>query len=599
MSFCSGEGVAVSGSGRQWIRKLRKIAAKRNAAPVQRILDEKSFDGLDLDMHMRSWSWFHFFLREDRERFVEFMAAIRRRTDQRKAMSEAFKCLPEEFDRRLRARLLGHRGSVAATPAELDAADPTAPGVAERRAIRAEQDPEVLASRIRSLPPVADRRTAKTVLPLLASKSDDVREAVVLLLGKSRDERVRKWLREEGIADYGPVVRAHLVRALGRHCDEADAEVIAGLAEDPSWLVRAHVARALGLLGRRADIPLLQKLLADSSQKVRIAALDALAAFGGKASGAWSDAARLLSASAWQVRSAAAECLAALGETGAVDALIDRMEVENGRLRHDVRAALKALTRDDLGNDPRHWREWWAKEKARGALPPAPRPSGAAGERAYAKDTPTYYGIPVFTESVGYVLDASTSMNFRIELDPRWLALSGRNYPAVATKYELARREISASLAALDPRTRMNLYFFKTRARAWKKTLVPATRTNVEKAVKAVAGERPPEQFTVSGGAYQTNYVDVFRLILGTREGEIPAGFPTTPDTVFVLTDGKPTAGDITDADTLLSWFRELNRFARLKVNVITFGKLESNPEFLRRLAEENGGKFIEVPRRE
>jgi len=597
VSFCSGEGVAVSGSGRQWIRKLRKLAAKRDTDPIQRLLDEKSFDGLDLRMHMRSWSWFHFFLREDRERFLAFMAAIRGRTDQRKAMSDAFKCLPEEFDRRLRGRLLGHRGSVAATVEELDAADPTAPGVGERRAIRTEQDPEVLASRIRALPPVADRRTAETVLPLLASKSDDVREAVVVLLGKSRDERVKKWLRGEGIEDHGPAVRAHLVRALGRHRDEADAELIVDLAGDPVWLVRAHVAQALGLLGRSGDIPLLRKLVADSSPKVRIAALDALAAFGRKASDAWPDAARLLSASAWQVRSAAVECLAALGDTGAVDALIDRMEVENGRLRHDVRAALKAITRDDLGNDPRHWREWWEGEKGRGA--PAPKPAGDAGDHGYAKDTPTYYGIPVFTESVGYVLDTSTSMNFRIELDPEWLARCGRNYPAVATKYELAQCEIAASLDALDPRTLMNLYFFKTRARAWKKTLVPATRANVGKAADAVRLERPPEKLTVGGGAYQTNYVDVFRLILGTREGEIPAGFPKTPDTVFFLTDGKPTAGDITDADTLLSWFRELNRFARLKVNVITFGKLESNPVFLRRLAVENGGKFIEVPRRE
>ena len=105
----------------------------------------------------------------------------------------------------------------------------------------------------------------------------------------------------------------------------------------------------------------------------------------------------------------------------------------------------------------------------------------------------------------------------------------------------------------------------------------------------------PPRQMT-AGSAYQTNYVDVFRLVLGVKKGDIPSGFRDAPDTVFFLTDGKATAGDITNADTLLSWFGELNRFARLKVNVITFGRLESNPEFLMRLAHENGGRFVEVP---
>ena len=188
-------------------------------------------------------------------------------------------------------------------------------------------------------------------------------------------------------------------------------------------------------------------------------------------------------------------------------------------------------------------------------------------------------------------------MAFEVNLDPKWLERHRRDYQPRGTKFDLARKEIEASMKALDPRTLINMYFFKSVASSWKTRLVPATPRNVTTALGHVDMKRPPNAFTRRGaGGRQTNYVDAFRLVLNVKKESIPPGFSDTPDTVLFLTDGKPTLGDITDTDTLLGWFREYNRFARLKVNVITFGKLEMNPEFLRRLAEENGGQFIQVP---
>ena len=67
-------------------------------------------------------------------------------------------------------------------------------------------------------------------------------------------------------------------------------------------------------------------------------------------------------------------------------------------------------------------------------------------------------------------------------------------------------------------------------------------------------------------------------------------------DTDPAPSDTHILAGDITDTDVLVSWFTELNRFARIKVNVITFGDLGVDPEFLKALAERNGGVFVQVP---
>jgi hypothetical protein len=273
------------------------------------------------------------------------------------------------------------------------------------------------------------------------------------------------------------------------------------------------------------------------------------------------------------------------------------MAMEDGRLRQDVRAALERITNDDLGNDPRHWREWWAREKERKG-DPGPRVDSAPEGRYAPEDVPVYYGLKVYSRGVGYALDGSSSMGFEVRLEPAWLKKHARSYFPQGTKFELACREIAASLKSLDPRTRFNLYFFRTRARAWESDLVAATPANVNRAVSAT-GNQAPAPGLGGGGSLRTNYVDVFRLVLDAgRDQQRSARFRGTPDTVYFLTDGKPTAGDITDTDLLLAWFRELNRFARIRVHVITFGKLESNPEFLRRLAEENGGVYTAVPAR-
>ena len=67
------------------------------------------------------------------------------------------------------------------------------------------------------------------------------------------------------------------------------------------------------------------------------------------------------------------------------------------------------------------------------------------------------------------------------------------------------------------------------------------------------------------------------------------------PDTVYFLTDGSPTRGEITTADELLSWFENLNRFAKVELHVIAMGNLGVDIQFLQRLAKVGGGEFIHV----
>ena len=65
-------------------------------------------------------------------------------------------------------------------------------------------------------------------------------------------------------------------------------------------------------------------------------------------------------------------------------------------------------------------------------------------------------------------------------------------------------------------------------------------------------------------------------------------------DTIFLLSDGSPTAGRFTDIDSILREIKVLNRSRGVSINGIAFGE---RSDLLKQLAAENNGeyKFIEA----
>jgi len=90
------------------------------------------------------------------------------------------------------------------------------------------------------------------------------------------------------------------------------------------------------------------------------------------------------------------------------------------------------------------------------------------------------------------------------------------------------------------------------------------------------ANEKRSKQFDFAGRGLKDQYYDV--------------GF----DTLYVLSDGAPSWGEVTDRDEILRRVRETNRLRRLTINCITFGD-QNETEFLKKLAEENGGRHMHV----
>jgi hypothetical protein len=593
--FCQDEGGAPVGDGRDWDVKAKLIAGSGNRLPIEKLFVVPSMSHLTYDDHVRSWSYMDVMLREDRARWLAVMKKLREGKDAAVAFKEGMGLTPDEFDRRWADRLAGRRKTMAETPAEAASADPAAgPDAAERRRLLGEQDPVTLGSLLRAIDVVRDAKIAELVLSRATVDSDLVRETVVMLLAKSKAPEVAEWLRTAGLAAGSAYQRALAARVLGMLKDAAARPALEGMLDDVHWLVRANAAQSLAQIGNPASADVLVAHMDDRTGKAFIAKADALITFGRAGSKATPDLVKRLSSPDWQVRVTACKALGTMGTAEAVDPLIDRLDEEGGRILKEVWKALRAITGETFGPVSEEWRRWWKKQKPDG-LPPPPPPVKNPEDDRYAPpkrpgsggttEDPTYYGKRVFSQSLVFVLDVSGSMETKIEIPEESQRALG--IPPAGTRIAVAKSAARTAVSRLDPRGRFNVIFFSTEVHPWKDALVGIAAYR-EAAMDAIEGVQ------IQG---ETNIHGALRAALGLHgRSTATADLDANSDTVYFLTDGAPTRGEITDTETLLSWVRDANRFAKAELHVIAMGSLGIDIPFLRRLAAENGGSFTHVP---
>ncbi|MHC4137600.1 MAG: HEAT repeat domain-containing protein [Planctomycetota bacterium] len=600
--FCSHEDVTVSGSQSRWHAKARKIASRGpQRDPVERMLQASTTKQMNYYLHVRAWSWFDVFTREDRKPFVSFIRLIREAQEPRVAAKEAFGQAPEYVDDRWREFVLKKRGGAAATSREKrKEVDIEEAGSRELRDIAREADSQLLASKIRGLERPQNIKTARLLVSMVDARSSvRVREVIALVLGRTYDAEVLAYLRGKGYAKAGRIGKATLCRTFGEVKQGEAVPLLREALSDSFWLTRANAARALALIGDRESIPTLAQMAAGESRaKVRMAAMDALAMFGKGAEETLPAWERNLMHRNWQVKVATCDAFRGIGSAKAVDALIGRIDSEGGRVHDAIKTALEDLTGMDKDWNREQWRKWWNKVKDLDELrermkeelkkkkdqPEKRQPTD--GRRYAKKKEPTYYGIRVYARAVGYVLDVSKSMEQGFRVSKTWEERLGRKYTAT-TRMGVCKQELAQAIKELDPRTRLNVVFFNHRVRKWKPTPVPSGSMG-DSAIGSIKAVNPDGQ---------TNYYDALRSILGMEEAgsDWRSTFADTPDTLFFLTDGKATDGDITYSDELLAWFSEQNRFARLRVHVIAMGTTSVDTKFLRAFAEDNDGIFLHL----
>lgn len=277
----------------------------------------------------------------------------------------------------------------------------------------------------------------------------------------------------------------------------------------------------------------------------------------------------------WTVRAAALRALAEIRSARSVPALIAAYESEVGRLRDDALWALQDLTGLSMAS-PSAWKQWWEKSQS-GFAPPTSRPARpergpSAGETGVA-----FVGIQSSSKNVAFVVDVSGSMNFGMEAEAP--PIEGK-----PTRFAVLKRELEAAIEKLPEGGKFSIVTFSTSVNRWNAQPLPVNAANKQKALDFVRKEM------VAGGG--TNIYaalkDAFDVAgIGATDRYYRPGI----DTIYFLTDGTPSPDtEITDPERLLAYVRERNRLGKITVHVVCLG--EADAQFLKRLAEQNGGEF-------
>lgn len=287
----------------------------------------------------------------------------------------------------------------------------------------------------------------------------------------------------------------------------------------------------------------------------------------------------------WQVRSRTVQALASLRAKAGIEPLIRRLDEEEGRLRTDITRALRSLTGQRFHSDSTLWQAFWAEQGTDFVVPPEPPLGGLFGTRDDSADV-TFFGIPTESQNVLFVLDVSLSMSLSIvpranpDDDPgRGLDLPQANEE---TRLAVARRELMQALAGIHDGGRFNVVLYATDA--WSYADSPCTMSGEERT-------RVAEFLRTTDAAGATNIFGALRVAFDVALGKGgPLGEPPL-DTIYFLSDGRPTTGITLDAEELLSYARQRNVAAGITIHTVGLSGAQ-DAYLLRRLAQDSGGTW-------
>lgn len=461
-------------------------------------------------------------------------------------------------DRRLAARIYADRVGAKALPTFL--------GLAKKR----EVTPEDLRCEMAEL--------------LAGMRDDGVQKKVQKLIGKGKPhERVfallagrdvveAKKLQKE-LANKELEVRRAAARVIGeRRLKELEPELRKMLEKGRQPEDKRLAIATLGAILKGSD-PWLEELAEfarDPDRDVRNAAVEQIG------HGKWRPQIEVLAAALdhadWSTRCCAVDALLEMKDKKVVPLLIARMPQDPGRLSKRIAEVLWELTAQPFGEDHVAWSTWWKEAGEKFEIASAAQLAKAEEERKRKRltertRTPAkFFGLEIVSRRVLFVIDVSGSM---IE------AMYGRTYEGrPAARIDVVRQEAIAAIERLDSGALFNVYAFSNGVEKWQDRSAGTNDAASRKSAITWV-----ERLGASGG---TNIYDALQLAFEDPD----------VDTIYLLSDGQPTAGEETDPHRIREDVAFWNRHRKVQIHTIAVG---DSLELLEWLAEDSGGQHIKM----
>ena len=444
--------------------------------------------------------------------------------------------------------------------------------------------------------------------PILADPDADVVDAAVKILASFEQRAAIDAVFTRLAEEKKEPVRLGLLRSIGAGGYTGNSEALIECLEDKSWPIRYRAIQALEARDERSSIPGIVLLTRDKEPAVRCAALEALATM--KHDQVIDIAIQALGDEVWQVRSSAAGALHDLRARRSIEPLIAQMEREQGRLIEDYARALQEITAKSFGMRTEMWRKWWTGIENRFVIPTDEELAKAKAKRAenqarYSpKGSTSYHGIETPSRAVLFIIDVSGSMENHVIEKQRF---EDGDYPSMS-RIDIVKTELQRTIEGLEPYVKLNILAFATEVKPWKKKLVACNVLNRRSALDWVGrleaiGGNSKENLARAGlvasanlEAGKTNTYEALMRALGVAgRGTRDKYYEVTVDTIFFLSDGRPTVGDLIDPDDILKQVRSSNELRKVVIHSIAIGEFQRN--FMRSLAKQNGGVFVDLGR--
>lgn len=266
----------------------------------------------------------------------------------------------------------------------------------------------------------------------------------------------------------------------------------------------------------------------------------------------------------WSTRLATLNALEMIRKPSVVGLLVERIQTEDGRMLRECAASLFRLTGEPYRLRAAAWKGWYAANKNKIEIISSSKLARLEGEEETRRLKETskvdFFGIRVESKSVIFILDISGSM--LENLRSRYEGKKGE------ARIDRAKSELTRAIENLEEGALFNVVAFNGGILPWKEGLSAASGSTRADCVTWV------EKLGALGG---TNLFDSLEWAFEDKD----------VDMILILSDGEPSAGQITEPSSIRREVKAWNEERMIRIHTVAMG---GSLKILEWLAADSGG---------